>query len=415
MSKIKKKQLKIEGLSIFIRNKYIIRKMKELEIERIIVKFLNREANIQELNILDAYLRKEENIDTFNLFVKTEFISTSSMAEYDVDKAKETIRLKLKNKEQKRKFTVVYRYIAIAASIALIFGVTFFMMRDAKSELEITNEASIEIKAGSDKAILTLDNGNEVVLEKGKEYQEGKVMSDGKELIYVPGKNKGNSEQGLKYNYLTIPKGGQFFVQLSDSTKVWLNSESKLKYPVRFQKGKTRQVELVYGEAFFEVSPSIKNYGTKFSVLSKSQEISVLGTQFNLRTYKEDTEMATTLVEGKVRVQKGGNSKVLKPNQQSKTSSDTDKIDIEEVDASVEIAWVHGLFSFNEESLGEIMTVLSRWYDVSVFFKSEEKKKFLFSGKVERTKSIDNILKLIEETSTGQIEFEINDKIIIVK
>src|SRR5690606_17880247 len=263
--------------------------------------------------------------------------------------------------------------------------------------------------------ILTLDNGNQVALEKGREYKAGKVKSNGEELVYDLAGDMYDSGNGVKYNYLTIPKGGQFFVQLSDSTEVWLNSDSKLKYPVKFRKGKTRQVELVYGEAYFKVSPSTKHNGAEFHVLTKYQEVSVLGTEFNVKAYNGEDEVSTTLVEGKVKIQKGTISEFLRPNQQSKTSSTSDFIEIKEVDLSQVISWKQGLFAFNEESLGEIMTQLARWYDVNVFFKSEQQKKFVFTGIVERTESIDKILNLIEDTSAGHIKLEIKGKTIIIK
>ena len=214
---------------------------------------------------------------------------------------------------------------------------------------------------------------------------------------------------------MTIPRGGQFFVKLSDGTEVWLNSETKLKYPVTFTEGLTRKVELIYGEVYFKVSPSTQHKGAGFHVLTKSQEINVLGTEFNIRAYNNDEVMATTLVEGKIRIKKGEVSETLKPNQQAKISQESNQIDIQEIDVSQEISWVNGLFAFNEKPLEEILTVLSRWYDTEVVFENAKQKKFVFTGLLERTKAVEDILKLIEATSEGQIKFEIKDKTIIIK
>jgi len=378
------------------------------------VKFLNSEANLQELDELDVWLGSKENEQIFNHFVRTEYITALGMAEYDIEKAKQAIKRKLENRKRKKRITV-YKRIAVAASISLLLGLGFLNFYKEDRPGEIPNMAPTVIKAGSNKAILTLDNGNQVALEKGKKYKAGKVKSNGEELVYDLAGDTYGSERAVKYNYLTIPKGGQFFVQLSDSTEVWLNSDSKLKYPVKFRKGKTRQVELVYGEAYFKVSPSTKHNGAEFHVLTKYQEVSVLGTEFNVKAYNGEDEVSTTLVEGKVKIQKGTISEFLRPNQQSKTSSTSDFIEIKEVDLSQVISWKQGLFAFNEESLGEIMTQLARWYDVNVFFKSEQQKKFVFTGIVERTESIDKILNLIEATSAGHIKFEIKGKTIIIK
>lgn len=401
---------------IFLRNTYRIDKMHRPEIEKSIVKFLGKEANMQELDVLDRWLRNDENLATFNHFAKIEYITLVGMTEYDIDRAKEAIRQKLKDRARKKR-TIRYRRLAVAASLALIFGIVFFNRDKGDREIrtEVGDVAPAPIVGGFNKAILTLDNGNEIALEKGKQYQMGKAKGDGSELVYdTDGKIRDAGNEPI-YNYLTIPRGGQFFVQLSDGTKVWLNSESKLKYPVKFQKGKTREVELVYGEAYFKVSPSTNHNGSKFHVLTKFQEVDVLGTEFNIKAYNEENEIATTLVEGRVQIQKDGIRKILRPNQQSIIYSDTHAIAVQEVDVSREISWVNGMFSFDEASLKEIMAVLSRWYDVEVTFEWAEPKNFVFTGVVERAESIDNILRLIEGTSSGQVKFEVKDKTIIIK
>jgi ferric-dicitrate binding protein FerR (iron transport regulator) len=174
-------------------------------------------------------------------------------------------------------------------------------------------------------------------------------------------------------------------------------------------------VELIYGEVYFKVSPSTEHKGAGFHVLTKSQEIDVLGTEFNIRAYDNDSIMATTLVEGKISIKRGEVSKTLIPSQQAKISKDSDKIDIQEVEVSQEISWVNGLFSFNEKPLEEILIVLSRWYDTEVVFENAKQKRFVFTGVLERTDAVEDIIKLIEATSEGQIKFEIKEKTIIIK
>jgi len=385
------------------------------EIEKIIIKFLNQEANHSELEKLEDLLKNEVGIQVFNSYVKTQYISTLSMTEYDVNKAKETIKTRLKKVKQTRR-AHLYKKMAVAASVMLMFGMAFYMLYNSRQVKTIEPEKQPHlIMTGTDKAILTLENGDEVALEKGKKYQTGKVSSNGEELVYEDKEQSDSDEKEQLYNYLTIPRGGQFFVKLSDGTEIWLNSETKLKYPVAFQEGLTRKVELIYGEAYFKVSPSIAHKGAAFHVLTKSQEIDVLGTEFNVKAYNGDTIMATTLVEGKIKIKKGAVSETLVPNQQATINYESDKIDIEEIDVSQEISWINGLFSFNEKPLEEIMIVLSRWYDTEVVFANSKKKKFVFTGILERTEAVEDILKLIEATSEGQIKIEIADKTIIIK
>lgn len=383
-----------------------------IHIEEIIVKFLNQEANHPELEKLEDLLKNEEGIQVFNSYVKTQYISTLSMTEYDVNKAKETIKTRLKKGKQTRRVRL-YKKMAVAASIMLMFGMAFYMLnKSSEVNTPETDKQPHLIVAGTDKAILTLENGDEVALEKGKKYQTGKVSSNGEELVYAVKGQSDIVETEQLYNYLTIPRGGQFFVKLSDGTEVWLNSETKLKYPVKFTSGTSRKVELIYGEAYFKVSPSTAHKGAAFHVLTKSQEIDVLGTEFNIKAYDNDPVMATTLIVGKIKIKKGEVSETLMPNQQATISHESDKIDIEVIDVSQEISWVKGLFSFNEKPLEEIMTVLSRWYDTEVIFENAKQKNFVFTGILERTKAVEDILKLIEATSEGQLQFEIKDKTI---
>lgn len=388
-------------------------------IDKIIIKFLIREANAQELTVLNNWLQDEKNVSTFNRFVRTELLITCGMAEYDIVKAKKAIREKLKKSKRKKRF-ILYRNTGIAASILLLLGIFLFTTyyTDGLAEkiiaVEAVEPASEIIQIGTNKAILTLDNGNEIVLEKGKNYEKGEVKSNGTELIYDDLAPE-ETDKIIQYNYLTIPRGGQFYVQLSDGTKVWLNSESKLKYPKSFLKGEKRAVELVYGEAYFKVSPSSLHNGSAFYVSTKSQEIHVLGTEFNIKAYKEEHKIATTLVEGSVNISKGITTKTLKPNQQSVIDDSTSDIAINTVDVSQEIAWLKGLFIFNEESLDELLVSLGRWYDADVVFENAKLKTFVFTGMLERTDKIEHILDLIAATSDGQVNFEIDEKVITIK
>ncbi|MFI1743303.1 FecR family protein [Thalassobellus sediminis] len=385
--------------------------MNKSEIHKIIVKFLNKEASSHELELLNNWLETKKNHTEFNRLVKVEYLTTACMSDYDLHKAKKNINKKLKKAEKVRRIAI-YKKIAIAASFALLLTLGF--IHNNKKETEIVITTPIDI--GSSKAILTLENGNQVHLEKGKAYKSEKVSSNGEELVYSETLLNKNTKKSPSYNYLAIPRGGEFFIKLVDGTKVWLNSESKIKYPTEFIKGETRIVELLYGEAYFEVSPSTNHNGDAFKVITKQQEINVLGTEFNIKAYNNEDEIATTLVNGSVQVNSGNTKKTIKPNQQSIINNkNPNSIKVSEIDAMQEIAWVKGNFSFNEETLGDMMQVLSRWYNVEVVFETAERKNYVFTGILERTKSIENILELIQATGEEDIEFNISKKTIIVK
>jgi ferric-dicitrate binding protein FerR (iron transport regulator) len=163
------------------------------------------------------------------------------------------------------------------------------------------------------------------------------------------------------------------------------------------------------------VSPSEKHHGDSFQVITKNQEVNVLGTHFNVKAYKDDYLIATTLLEGKVDVNNGTNSIILKPNQQSKILNNTNAIEVLEVDPSHEVAWLKGNFSFNQDSLEEIMKALSRWYNINVIFESEKAKKFQFTGILEKNTSIENMLKFFESTSGGDLKYTLKNKELIIK
>ena len=382
------------------------------KIQIILVKYLSKEANIDEIEELDRWLIKKGNMTIFNSYVQTDYFTSIFMTKYDLQIAKSKIHKRIRLIEKRNKLER-YKKIAFAASIILLVGISLFN-QFYFNEIIIINDP---IVIGTDKAVLTLENGDQVILEKGQKFQNKTLNSDGKELSYSI-KNRSSSNfknEKIASNFLTIPRGGQFSLNLEDGTKILLNSDSKIKYPVKFIKGKKRQVELLYGEAFFDVSSSKNNNGSEFIVSTKTQKINVLGTKFNVKSYGGDDIITTTLVEGKVKVENGENQILLFPNQQSKVDSNSAIIDVSDVDVSQQISWIKGLFSFNDTSLENIMHILSRWYDLEFIFKSANQKNFIFSGILERTKSIEDILFIIEKTSSSnEINFEINNKTIII-
>jgi hypothetical protein len=382
------------------------------KIQIILVKYLSKEANIDEIEELDRWLIKKGNMTIFNSYVQTDYFTSIFMTKYDLQMAKSKIHKRIRLIEKRNKLER-YKKIAFAASIILLVGISLFNQFYFNETIIIRDPIVI----GTDKAVLTLENGDQVILEKGQKFQNKTVNSDGKELSYSI-KNRSSSNfknEKIASNFLTIPRGGQFSLNLEDGTKVLLNSDSKIKYPVKFIKGKKRQVELLYGEAFFDVSSSQNNNGSEFIVSTKTQKINVLGTKFNIKAYSEDDIITTTLVEGKVKVENGENQILLFPNQQSKVDSNSTVINVSDVDVSQQISWINGLFSFNDTSLEDIMHTLSRWYDLEFIFKSANQKGFIFSGILERTKSIEDILFIIEKTSSSnEINFEINNKTIII-
>lgn len=302
-----------------------------------------------------------------------------------------------------------FKLIAMAASLLLLISISLIINKTNPLKIETPQVAHKEILIGSDKATLTLEDGSVIALEKGKSYSKGNASSNGEKLIY----NANGKSAAIANNLLTIPRGGQFFVQLADSTKVWLNSESQLKYPVAFVDGETRQVELVYGEAYFEVSPSTKHKGSRFKVKTQEQNVEVIGTEFNIKAYRDEPAIYTTLVQGVVAVSNAAKRQILTPNQQSKITEYNGNINVSEVDVYNEISWRKGLFVFKGMPLKDIARVLSRWYDVDIVFADPSLGNVKFNGVLNKNQKLEDILTTIKNINFINAYEKKDNKIII--
>jgi len=390
------------------------------KIQNLIVKYLTREASISELDELSQWIDNNPmNRTEFKKFIQVDHAVNFNLKKFDAVNSKLQLIEFIEREKRTLRFRKFLNYTKYAAILIVLLGIGYFFnigFLENKSPLINTNDGeplvnNAEIIPGSDKATLTLEDGSTIELEKGKAIQTEKMKSNGQELVY----NNSNVSGGeIKSNYLTIPRGGQFHVQLSDGTLVWLNSESQLKYPVSFIEGEPRIVELIYGEAYFEVSPSTEHKGSSFKVLNKSQEIEVLGTQFNIKAYKDETNIYTTLVEGKVAVSSSGSEQVLKPNQQLNLNLEDLSMSVMKVNVKYELAWRDGLFSFKGKSLEEIARVLSRWYDVEIQFLTPELKVVKFNGVLRKKDSIEEILNILINSNSIKA-YEIESGRILIK
>lgn len=327
----------------------------------------------------------------------------------DIEKGKREFFTKIEKRRVRLKYISIFKYAAI---LLLLMTTGYYLTNkklNSKTELVINND----IEIGTNKAVLTLDDGNKVELVKGKSYTDNYVNSDGEKLVYSKD-NKKNTKQldEIQYNYLTIPRGGEFYVELADNTKVWLNSDSKLKYPVKFIKGETREVELVYGEAYFEVSPSSEHNGDLFKVSTQGQEIEVLGTEFNVKAYQDEATIKTTLVEGKIALKLDNINKYLSPSEQSVYNKIDESIKLININPYHETSWRHGEFSFNNKSLEEIMVVLSRWYNIEIEIKDKYSSDFKYTGTLGKNQNIEIILLSLK--NINNLKYVISDDKVII-
>mgnify|MGYP000282611548 CR=1 FL=1 len=375
---------------------------------RLILKKIDNSLNAEERKTFDAWYSESEAHRIY--FNRVQENYTKGLDVFDIEQGWDKVSSKTRNRRKK------FFHLKSAAAITILVTTGFIWFTSTETtekqileDTPVVEQSAIEI--GSDKAVLTLEDGSKITLGKGETFKTDKASSNGEQLIYN-GIQK-PSENTITTNTLTTPRGGQFFIVLADGTKVWTNSETQLKYPVSFNANKTREVELIYGEAYFEVSPSMENNGTHFIVKAEGQEVDVLGTEFNIKAYIGDDHVYTTLVEGKVLIKHGNDSKNLTPGHQSRLQPGSNELVINEVDVYEEISWKDGLFSFKNRSLEDIMTVLSRWYDVDVVFHNDALKKIKFNGVFRKSLQIDEILDIIK--NTNEVNYEINGKTITMK
>ena len=385
----------------------------DIKTKKLIVKFLAKEANLKELRQLELWIRNPENEHLFKEYFKANHYANKVLKTYDLETAKKNILQQINRRKAKSNY--IFKY-AVAATLALILTTTYFFGDSLFNPTDkdvvsppIFNANTIEY--GKDKAVLTLENGSLIALEKGNSVQTQNATSNGKVLVY---QNKAKQIVELAYNLLTVPRGGQYVVELSDGTKVWLNSESQLKYPVSFIEGQSREVELAYGEAYFDVSPSSKHKGAKFKVFNQFQEIDVLGTEFNIKAYKGESNVYTTLVEGKISVSIDNKNLGLKPNQQLDLDINNNTSAIKTVDVYNEVSWKDGVFSFESKTLEEVMKVFSRWYDIEIVFKNNSIKNEEFVGILRKNKNLETILKSFKNYDVIK-NFEIEDKKVVLE
>lgn len=321
----------------------------------------------------------------------------------DVLKAWDTVLPHLKE----RKHKVVPDWIKIASSVAatvLIMLSVYVIVETQPEEQNIMTAQEMVIPPGTSKARLIFDDGETVDLSEGHnfhgEVDGAQISNQGNQISYV-GTNA-LSVAEVKFNTLEVPRGAEYFVLLSDSTKVWLNSDSRLHYPTAFV-GDKREVELE-GEAYFEVA---KNEKMPFSVRTGGQVVEVIGTEFNLTSYTEDELIYTTLVEGQVKVFSEENpelSQTLVPGYQTYMFKESGDISIRKVDVNEYVAWKDGAFNFNNKTLETMMHTISRWYDIDVVFENESYKELKFTGEIKRYENLEQMLQLIEQTQ--EVKFE---------
>lgn len=384
---------------------------QDFVIARLIAAFLSGEITPAERTTLNAWREESEtNEALFQKICSEENLKrhTEKRQDFDLSTGWSEIQKRINRKKRPAFYFHILRYAAIILLPVLVVTLSLNNTPVNQQQKDDHLLAATHILPGEAKAILTLDNGETLYLDKNSTDKK-QVLSDTRIEVDSTTLNYRLAQQRAMqntpvYNKVDIPCGGEYALVLNDGTKVRLNSLSSLRFPVVFGTG-SREVELT-GEAYFEVA---KN-GEPFIVHTNGMKIEVLGTTFNILAYPGE-EYQATLVSGSVKVNsdKGG-SFILKPSQQAILSPESGNIQVRTVDVAFYTSWVKGKIYFKDQRLEDIMKTLSRWYDIDVKYTNEEVKNRRFGCNVDRYEEITPFVELLE--ATKDVKISINNKTI---
>jgi transmembrane sensor len=349
----------------------------------------------------------------------TPLIENISTAEtFDEQEWKDIVENILRQPRRKPTRTVTMKWwlrrIAVAASVILIIGTGIYIainLFNNKQETEIveTQEKRFknDVQPGKSGAILTLDNGQQVILDS---LQNGMLAEQGNSNIIKQGDrlsyNQQQTTKEVVYNTITTPRGRQYpNLVLADGSRVWLDAASSIRFPTSFT-GRERVVEIT-GQVWFDV---IHNAKVPFKVIANGIEINDLGTEFNVNAYDDEEVVKTTLIAGLIKVGKNDKSVTMQPGQQAIFQNDNLSLN-KNVNLDEVMAWKTGYFQSDNVTVESVMRQLARWYDVDIVYEKHITKRVSLLG-VPRTITMVNILKIME--ATGNVKFKIDGRTVTV-
>ena len=379
--------------------------MKEaFEIARIIQKSLKGKLSESEEKLLSDWRKvSDENEHAFQRMISEDFytVGMEKLETYDYRVAYGRFLQKKYQRRRKRRFLISMARVA-AVALPFVMAVVLYVGLNREEEQTLRPSLASNILPGTSKAVLTLANGQMIPL--GKETTDSTIITDGTQ-ISASGSGityaDGGESEAVVYNKLDIPRGGEFCLTLSDGTRVWLNSETSIQYPVVF--GTKERRGFIQGEAYFEVA---KDANKPFTVQFMSSSVTVLGTSFNIRAYPEEKQSQTTLAEGSVRIYSPGSSMLLKPGEQAEVKALSGEMVKQEVEVKNFTSWKDGRFVFEQQPLEDIMRTLERWYDIRVIFRDEGAKRISLSGNLKRYGDFSQVMNMLQ--MTGDVRFELH-------
>ncbi len=318
---------------------------------------------------------------------------------------------KVKNRKQVKRRGIL-PWIA-AASVVVIAGVSAWILLSQEPDV---HNLPVAEKFEPGKAVVTLEMASGLkyrldTLSSVVRNNRVNVAFDNNDRVLKIKEQDSLVDGATKeigYNTINVPYGGTYTVELCDGTKVYLNSGTTLEFPSRFD-GKVRSV-ILKGEAYFDVA---RNVSKPFVVEVDEMKVKVLGTSFNVKSYVDEPGVYTTLVEGSVAILRDGQpEKKIKPGEQAYYNKGVGTLSIAEVDVNEFTSWKDGLFYFKDIALEEILRIVSRWYDLEVFYMNQGAKSVIYSGKLPMYSSVEDVLRKFE--ISGDVRFELKGRTLTV-
>ena len=382
----------------------------DINFEKLIIGYINQSSSVEDLKEILDKLKEPSNVSLFKSYIKINFFSIYTMNQSDTDAIIKEVKSRIQLEENKiKRFQSFKNYMKYAAIFAIIFSLGYF------SHLNLNNQPEIkkiipkknDIVLSSDDQNLIIERDNSKEIESKKIISKINLIQKSDELIY----DKNSSLKELVYHTLKVPYGKRFNVVFSDGSKVYLNSGSVIKYPVKFIENKKREVFLE-GEAFFDV---VENKNELFIVNSNGINVEVYGTKFNVRNYAEDFNSDIVLVEGSVGI---GNSEnlekiILKPSFKGSVNKENLKVTTTKVNTKIYTSWIDGEIIFRNETFTQILKKLERLYNVTIIDNREKLSNEFFNASIDvENEDMEEVLNYFNKIY--KIDYQIFDNKIII-
>ncbi|MFA5848611.1 MAG: FecR family protein [Bacteroidales bacterium] len=380
------------------------RKINEAEeIDFLISKNLNGSANQEEIEKLSVWIKNYKNETYFEQYKKVWHVAHDIPA--DDNQIKESLQgfleyTRARERTQNIRTRIIYVVSSAAAMLLFFWGYSLFVQND------ISTISFSELKYNTDSIKIELSDGR-IINPLRKTPEINLNPANHREISYTSQKT-GSTQKSevLKYNSVSIPSGERFAIVLSDGTKVYLNSNSYIRYPVRF--GKDSRTVTLMGRAYFDVTKS----DIPFIVHTPDMKVEVLGTSFDVESNKNAMNSSVILVEGSVKVYSDGQSKTISPNEKYSINRLDREVSVSSVDSRTMTLWKNGILVLSELSFDTMLDNLRSWYGVEIINESSVSKKEKFYGKFDR-ENIEEAMKTI--ALSAKVKYRINNGTLIVE